>query len=834
MGFFQLMEQRYGTSSTRLLKRYNRGQSKLASLKNRRSFLLKCRKFGILPDHITHRVSTISQLFEFHDARTGHQVDSFYHRLVHKILSMEISITLKNLNYLSHQLTQLKQEIVTKFPEDIWLEFEHRCSLKFNREFHKVRSVQTKKFDRLLQQQTLKIKTSETWFKNISNTEFPTEVSNILALGPKFSLQPNYSDISIPRILAEVETINFDNIATNKHLTTAKITNILTNWIQKQPMTNGNIQRSFSKASKFIREHPDVIITQADKGNVTVAMNVEQYHQLSETILSDAQYYEQLSRDPTSTLQQRANKLISELKRDKMIELMQANKLTIYNARPAKFYGLPKIHKPTLSLRPIISSLQCPNSMIAKLVTNILTEAYNKNNDYYIRDSFEFSALINNFILPDNFVLVSLDVTSLFTNIPTQLVCQSIERRWDSIRTHTNITKDRFLHLVNFIFDSTYFTYNNKFFKQVFGTPMGSVLSPIVAQYVMDDFLNSCLPILPYKMPFIKKYVDDIICAIPMDAIDLTLNIFNSQHQKIQFTIERETNNAVPFLDTLVIRENNTIKTDWYIKPTASGRYINFHSFHTTKMKINTVLNMKNRVMKLSHPIYQLNNMKKLFDIMHKNSFPAALLNKLLYSTPVNDLKPRQPTIHPVVQQPEVGMTYYRTLPHVDVLSNRIISALSTIPNVKIALKNQKTVRSLYTPLKDRTPTLQQSHVVYSIPCSGCELVYIGQTARTLHARIVSHRSDIRNGKATCQLAIHSNHTNHQPKFEEAKVLDIENNLRKRTFLEMVRIAQTDNAMNSRKDIDGLSSIYTFLLQIDKENKKRPRGAPVETMDSAL
>lgn len=812
------MEHTFGTDATMMLRRYHRNLHKLASLKNRRTFLLKCRSQGIPPDHISDKTRTFTQLFEYHDARTGQWVENFNNRLVHKVISMEISITIKNLNFLTHRQAQLKDNIRQTFPEHVWLEFDHRCTLRFNREFHKIRDVQTRKFNRLKSEFHKIIPTQTSWFKNISDTNFPEDISSLLALGPKFSLQPSIRDISVPHLLAEIESINYDRDAVNKPLITARITNILTNWVQKKYIPRSNLHHSFVRTATFLRQHPEVIITSADKGNSTVAMNRDTYHLLAETILSDEQYYKRLSRDPTSTFQQKANKLISGLKKDGMIQDAEASKLTIYNSRPARFYGLPKIHKPTLALRPIISSISCPNSNIAQHITDVLTRAYNRDNTFYTADSFEFASFINNFVLPTNYVIVSFDVKSLFTNIPVELVCDSIERRWTDIQPHTEITLDRFLQLVNFVFNTTYFTYNDRYYQQIFGTPMGSVVSPIAAQYVMDDFLSGCLSKLPFTMPFIRKYVDDIICGIPEGTAQSTLEVFNSLHERIQFTIEEENNFAVPFLDTLVIREDNVIKTDWYIKPTASGRYINFHSFHTTRMKINTINNMKNRVLRLSHPTFKLNNLKKLYDIMIKNSFPSSMLNKLLYSTPVIDSLAEHRRAD-VVQQPPTDL-HYRSLPYIDQLSQKLISTLSIVPGLKIALKNCKRVRNLYTPLKDKTPVSQQSGVVYMVPCSNCNLSYIGQTGRSLHARLISHKSDVRTNKTSCQLSIHVNQLGHLADFDNVKILDRENNTKKRTFLEMVRISQSEETMNSRKDIEGLSSVYTYLLHLDKNTRQ--------------
>lgn len=102
----------------------------------------------------------------------------------------------------------------------------------------------------------------------------------------------------------------------------------------------------------------------------------------------------------------------------------------------------------------------------------------------------------------------------------------------------------------------------------------------------MDYLLDQCLPKLTYKIDFIKKFVDDIILSIPVNGDAEILEVFNNFNEHIKFTIEKEKNSSVPFLDSLVIRTNqNLIKLDWFRKETSSGRYINYNSHH--KMSIN-------------------------------------------------------------------------------------------------------------------------------------------------------------------------------------------------------------------------------------------------------
>ena len=51
----------------------------------------------------------------------------------------------------------------------------------------------------------------------------------------------------------------------------------------------------------------------------------------------------------------------------------------------------------------------------------------------------------------------------------------------------------------------------------------------------------------------------------------------------------------------IIIRYNNTIITDWFNKPTSSGRLINFRSNHPKQQKINIIYNLVDRAIFLSN-----------------------------------------------------------------------------------------------------------------------------------------------------------------------------------------------------------------------------------------
>ena len=86
---------------------------------------------------------------------------------------------------------------------------------------------------------------------------------------------------------------------------------------------------------------------------------------------------------------------------------------------------------------------------------------------------------------------------------------------------------------------------------------MGSPLSPIIADMVLNTLIGSVLQQLPFQVPYIRKYVDDLFLALPHDQIQTTLTAFNKYHGHLQFTVEEERQARLPFLDMTVIGEEN-------------------------------------------------------------------------------------------------------------------------------------------------------------------------------------------------------------------------------------------------------------------------------------
>ncbi|XP_071571138.1 uncharacterized protein [Temnothorax nylanderi] len=352
---------------------------------------------------------------------------------------------------------------------------------------------------------------------------------------------------------------------------------------------------------KFTLEHPNILFTRADKGNATIALNRDVYTEKMEDTLSDPETYSVVKKDPLKTITNDLRELLKRWKNKKFISDQEYRALLTTDGVLPRAYGLPKIHKPGCPLRIIVSSINSPLYVLASYLHNIIYQnitfptMHLKNNSQLVNE-------LSGITLESNYKLISLDVVSLFTNVPIELTINSIEKRWDSISKRTHIPKDEFILGIRLVLNSTFFIFNNRIYKQIFGSPMGSPLSPIIADITLQDIEDKAILLLPFYVTFFRRYVDDVIMAAPPEFFDRILEIFNSFHQRLQFTMEISENNKLDFLDVTVMVRDGKFIFNWYHKPTFSGRYLNYHSHHPISHKRGVIYGLVDKIVSVSHP----------------------------------------------------------------------------------------------------------------------------------------------------------------------------------------------------------------------------------------
>lgn len=342
-----------------------------------------------------------------------------------------------------------------------------------------------------------------------------------------------------------------------------------------------NLNKNEDGALKDLMERTDIIICNADKGGAVVIMDVKDYIQEAERQLSDENFYKKLPTDATSLHVELVNNAIEQLKNRNLISEKIANGLKVSNPRTPLFYLLPKIHKENNPGRPVVSSINCHTESISQFVDYHL-QPLAKQLPSYVQDTTDFLRKLNDLPkhLPKGATLVTMDVKSLYTNIPN---VEGIEAVKSYLRESDRKLTQVISAFLTLILTLNNFQFNDQNILQINGVSMGTKCAPTYATLYMGKFEeNYILPVIREAILLYCRFIDDIffIWTKTEDELVRVIDELNSIHPTIKFDVQFSKEN-INFLDTTVtITKDNTIKTTVYTKPTDQKSYLHAKSYH--------------------------------------------------------------------------------------------------------------------------------------------------------------------------------------------------------------------------------------------------------------
>lgn len=356
-----------------------------------------------------------------------------------------------------------------------------------------------------------------------------------------------------------------------------------------------NLSKYERIALNKLRNNKNIIIKAADKGGGICVMNTSDYTEKMLNHLNSNPAYikiEGSSYDPKMLLNEYLEivlKLKCYLSKKQFNWLMEVkNELGI-------IYGLPKIHKKDIPLRPIIS--QCC-SLTRKLHIYIqqllkIGEAKIPN---IIKDTTDFLNKLHLLKdkISDDTLLVTMDVESLYTNIPLDFGIELLVehytrtlRYWNDFEIDVKPIPPKLLKIIlEFTLRNCYFTFNNLIYKQIIGLTMGGASSVQEANIIMYKFFERFNHEYPSQVWDHYRFIDDLfgIWSNDENSLKIYFNTLNNYHPNFKFTINYS-KLEIPFLDVKVCKINNNLETTLYTKPTDKKLYLNYLSEHTEHIK---------------------------------------------------------------------------------------------------------------------------------------------------------------------------------------------------------------------------------------------------------
>ena len=194
--------------------------------------------------------------------------------------------------------------------------------------------------------------------------------------------------------------------------------------------------------------------------------------------------------------------------------------------------------------------------------------------------------------------MVSFDVTSLYTNIPiidTLNIIKDHVNNDDQVTRETAIPQNQFLDLVRLVLATTWYTFNSQFYQQAGGVDMGGPASSITAEIYMQAYGRTAVNTALHPPKVWEQFVNDVYSILKRRHLENFFHHISNLYQNIRFTMGKESNTELAFLDTLLNGNNGEISVLVYRKSTHSDQYLHYSSHHQISCKKSVISSLFNR-----------------------------------------------------------------------------------------------------------------------------------------------------------------------------------------------------------------------------------------------
>lgn len=353
-----------------------------------------------------------------------------------------------------------------------------------------------------------------------------------------------------------------------------------------------NLTKAERAALTELRRDDTIIIRNADKGSCLVVEDREQYTADGLAHLSDPEVYEVVTEDPTAALAASITAYASNMERKGYLTKHMANFISRDDpgsTRTPQMYFTKKLHKGPRVVRPIVSGCDGPTEKMSALMDHFLQPLVQRTFSY-VKDSSDVIRKLENISVQEDCILVTIDVKSLYTNIPQDEGVASAIRH---LYSHNNPNRGDVPfppsvaeEMLRMILEKNFFEFDGKVYRQRRGTAMGTKMAPAYANLFMADMETRFLEGEPIKPRLWLRFIDDILTLWPGSRQSLLefMTRLNSIHPDLQFTFEDSLLRAT-FLDLELHKgerfsESGVLDTRLHLKATNRFQYLHHSSAH--------------------------------------------------------------------------------------------------------------------------------------------------------------------------------------------------------------------------------------------------------------
>ena len=404
-----------------------------------------------------------------------------------------------------------------------------------------------------------------------------------------------------------------------------------------------------------------------------------------------------------------------------------------------RFYQNFKLHKAHEGIppeRPIVSASGSITENLSHFVQHYIRDLATTH-ESYIQDTpdllRELDKLEN---IPDNAILLTVDVTALYTNIQKEDALVSVEKLLEA-RQDKSMPTDFLIKLLDLVLTYNIFEHDSQLYQQLIGVSMGTKVGPSVADIFMSFIdqdikkkamnfaINNTSPLSSFK-----RFLDDILLCYGLTLMKIFslhkfLKEINTIHPSIKFTMEHtkkisdptcspaassptsphtdteqqchcEPASSIPFLDASISIRNGRINTALYRKKCAKNQYLLPSSCHPNSVPSNIPYSLALRLVRLhTDPGERDESLEELRDMLvargYKRKLIAAAIARAV-AVPRAEAIQFDPRLASI---PKIVHKHHRTMvasdPHLaEVYKKPPITAFKRPPNLRNKLIRSK------------------------------------------------------------------------------------------------------------------------------------------------
>ncbi|UYV62960.1 hypothetical protein LAZ67_2002627 [Cordylochernes scorpioides] len=264
---------------------------------------------------------------------------------------------------------------------------------------------------------------------NLSSTVLSPQETTLLSKGLKFRPVSRPDPLKIiSAVEAGIRSLNNSEKYKIRHT----VSNILS-----LPSTQPRASPLEFDIIRKLRQKNHLAIMQSDKGSQTVIMNTTDYKEKLQVVLADISTFKPISAQNRSTIYSSVRKELNRLKRNQIISPEEHKSFLPDTATESYIYGLPKLHKPGIPLRPIVAHFLSPMAPVAKFISSFLSSLLKGTPSLTsISSTSTFINDVHGTPPCPSLVMVSFDVVSLYPSLPHDLIIDSLRSVGTRLEEH--------------------------------------------------------------------------------------------------------------------------------------------------------------------------------------------------------------------------------------------------------------------------------------------------------------------------------------------------------------------------------------------------------------